>query len=167
MLVGAYPFEDPADPRNFRKTIQRIMGVKYSFPASLHLSRECVDLIARIFVGNPANRISIAGIQKHPWFLKNLPEELADGGEAARALMAPSPQSVEEVKRVVEEARARPNGGGNGAIGGSGSKSSSPGKAGSANGGAGNGGNGGGANKGSFNEDDYLDGDLLHEDLMD
>jgi serine/threonine-protein kinase SRK2 len=21
MLVGAYPFEDPADPRNFRKTI--------------------------------------------------------------------------------------------------------------------------------------------------
>ena len=28
MLVGAYPFEDPADPRNFRKTIQRIMGVK-------------------------------------------------------------------------------------------------------------------------------------------
>ena len=28
MLVGAYPFEDPADPRNFRKTIQvgRIRG---------------------------------------------------------------------------------------------------------------------------------------------
>lgn len=22
MLVGAYPFEDPTDPRNFRKTIQ-------------------------------------------------------------------------------------------------------------------------------------------------
>jgi len=21
MLVGAYPFEDPADPRNFKKTI--------------------------------------------------------------------------------------------------------------------------------------------------
>lgn len=26
MLVGAYPFEDPADPRNFRKTIQVGMG---------------------------------------------------------------------------------------------------------------------------------------------
>ncbi|KAH0936289.1 hypothetical protein HID58_013406, partial [Brassica napus] len=24
MLVGAYPFEDPEDPRNIRKTIQRI-----------------------------------------------------------------------------------------------------------------------------------------------
>lgn len=22
MLVGAYPFEDPKDPRNFRKTVQ-------------------------------------------------------------------------------------------------------------------------------------------------
>lgn len=159
MLVGAYPFEDPTDPRNFRKTIQRIMGVKYSFPPSLHLSRECVDLIARIFVGNPANRISIAGIQKHPWFLKNLPEELADGGEAARSLMAPSPQSVEEVKRVVEEARARPGG-----KDGSGGKAASPEK--SAAGGNGNG-NGGGVVKGSFNEDDYLDGDLLGEDLMD
>lgn len=163
MLVGAYPFEDPADPRNFRKTIQRIMGVKYSFPPSLHLSRECVDLIARIFVGNPANRISIAGIQKHPWFLRNLPEELADGGEAARALMAPSPQSVDEVKRVVEEARQRPNAGGAGGDVGKGS-SSSPAKSSA----GGNGANGGAAaNKGSFNEDDYLDGDLLGEDLMD
>lgn len=27
MLVGAYPFEDQADPKNFRKTIQ----VSYSF----------------------------------------------------------------------------------------------------------------------------------------
>ncbi|KAJ8552684.1 hypothetical protein K7X08_020077 [Anisodus acutangulus] len=24
MLVGAYPYEDPEDPRNFRKTIERI-----------------------------------------------------------------------------------------------------------------------------------------------
>ena len=164
MLVGAYPFEDPADPRNFRKTIQRIMGVKYSFPPSLHLSRECVDLIARVFVGNPANRISIAGIQKHPWFLKNLPEELADGGEDARALMAPSPQSVEEVKRVVEEARSRPNAAGSGPGGADGKGSASPAKSSSA---AGGNGNGGGGVKGSFNEDDYLEGDLLGEDLMD
>uniref|UniRef100_A0A804UJV7 non-specific serine/threonine protein kinase n=1 Tax=Zea mays TaxID=4577 RepID=A0A804UJV7_MAIZE len=27
MLVGSYPFEDPEDPRNFRKTISRILGV--------------------------------------------------------------------------------------------------------------------------------------------
>jgi serine/threonine-protein kinase SRK2 len=65
-------------------TPQRIMGVKYSFPSNLHLSRECVDLISKVFQANPSNRISIAGIRAHPWFLKNLPEELVDGGRAAQ-----------------------------------------------------------------------------------
>ena len=56
--------------------LQRIMGVKYSFPSNLQLSKDCVDLISKVFVGNPANRINITGIRAHPWFLKNLPEEL-------------------------------------------------------------------------------------------
>lgn len=76
MLVGAYPFEDSTDPRNFRKTIQRIMNVKYKFPDNLHLSRECLDIISRIFVANPGERITIAQIKQHPWFLRNLPDEL-------------------------------------------------------------------------------------------
>lgn len=33
-------------------------------------------MMSKIFVGNPANRISIAGIKSHPWFTKNLPDEL-------------------------------------------------------------------------------------------
>ena len=76
---------------------QRIMGVKYSFPSNLHLSRECVDLISKIFQANPSNRISIAGIRAHPWFLKNLPEELLDGGRAAQAC-SPSPPSSAPLK---------------------------------------------------------------------
>jgi serine/threonine-protein kinase SRK2 len=56
--------------------LQRIMGVKYSFPANLHLSKECLDLISRIFMANPGQRIKISEIKSHPWFLKNLPEEL-------------------------------------------------------------------------------------------
>ena len=52
------------------------MSVKYSFPSTLHLSRECLDLISRVFVANPAQRISIAQIKQHAWFLRNLPEEL-------------------------------------------------------------------------------------------
>ena len=50
--------------------------MKYSFPTNLHISRECLDMMSKIFVGNPANRISIAGIKSHPWFTKNLPDEL-------------------------------------------------------------------------------------------
>lgn len=108
MLVGAYPFEDPSDPRNFRKTIQRIMSVKYSFPTNLLLSKECLDMMSRIFVSNTSQRVTIAGIKKHPWFLKNLPEELKDGGRALKLQMADPQQSVEEVKRIIQEARKKP-----------------------------------------------------------
>ncbi|GAB4817582.1 hypothetical protein N2152v2_004628 [Parachlorella kessleri] len=107
MLVGAYPFEDPADPRNFRKTIQRIMSVKYSFPANLHLSKECLDLISRIFVANPTQRIKIKEIQQHPWFLKNLPEELKDGGLAMRDAAPQCTQNIEDIRQMVHAARSK------------------------------------------------------------
>lgn len=144
MLVGAYPFEDPSDPRNFRKTIQRIMGVKYSFPANLHLSRECHDLMSRIFVANPTQRVTIAQIKEHPWFLRNLPPELRDDGAAVAAGLAPPWQSVEDIKAIVEEARkkaARPLG---------------PGSALNMD------------KNASFNEEDYMDSDLMmDEELVD
>ncbi|EFN59208.1 hypothetical protein CHLNCDRAFT_138144 [Chlorella variabilis] len=79
MLVGAYPFEDPADPRNFRKTIQRIMSVKYSFPANLHLSRECLDLISRIF----------------------------DGGIAMKEATPMPEQTVDDIRAIVNSARTK------------------------------------------------------------
>ncbi|KAL4337506.1 hypothetical protein AHAS_Ahas12G0117000 [Arachis hypogaea] len=53
MLVGAYPFEDPEDPRDFRKTIRRIMSVQYFIPDYVHLSSECRYLLTHIFVANP------------------------------------------------------------------------------------------------------------------
>lgn len=83
MLVGAYPFEDQEDPKNFRKTIsvrhldinlssihesicftffftsfsifpQRIMAVQYKIPDYVHISQDCRNLLSRIFVANPS-----------------------------------------------------------------------------------------------------------------
>ncbi|XP_020216636.1 serine/threonine-protein kinase SRK2E isoform X3 [Cajanus cajan] len=54
MLVGSYPFEDPNDPRDFRKTIQRVFSVQYSIPDFVQISPECRHLISRIFVFDPA-----------------------------------------------------------------------------------------------------------------
>ncbi|XLS50411.1 hypothetical protein HN51_011088 [Arachis hypogaea] len=54
ILVGAYPFEDPEDPRDFKKTIGRIMSVQYSITDYVHLSSECRHLLTHIFVANPA-----------------------------------------------------------------------------------------------------------------
>jgi len=140
MLVGAYPFEDPKDPKNFRKTISRIMSVQYKIPEYVHVSQNCRHLLSRIFVANPYKRITMSEIKSHPWFLKNLPRELKEeaqaayytrrGGDAgagaatasgssnnANATTANggnaatySAQSVEEIMRIVQEAQTLPRG---------------------------------------------------------
>nr|UWV48914.1 gametophytes ABA insensitive on antheridiogen 1 [Polypodium vulgare] len=105
MLVGAYPFEDPEDPRNFRKTIQRIISVQYAIPDQIPISLECQNLLSRIFVGNPIQRITMAEIKTHGWFLKNLPADLADGAHLGAEYDIEAPQSLNEITKILEEAR--------------------------------------------------------------
>ncbi|KAF3788441.1 Serine/threonine-protein kinase [Nymphaea thermarum] len=107
MLVGAYPFEDPEDPKNFRKTITRILGVHYSIPNYVRVSAECRHLLTRIFVANPEKRITIPEIKSHLWFLMNLPLELMEGGAGNCVNDDPEhpPQSIEEIMRIVQEAQ--------------------------------------------------------------
>uniref|UniRef100_A0A0E0MP43 non-specific serine/threonine protein kinase n=1 Tax=Oryza punctata TaxID=4537 RepID=A0A0E0MP43_ORYPU len=106
MLVGAYPFEDPEDPKNFRKTIQKILGVQYSIPDYVHISPECRDLITRIFVGNPASRITMPEIKNHPWFMKNIPADLMDDGMVSNQYEEPDQpmQNMNEIMQILAEA---------------------------------------------------------------
>ncbi|XP_054788785.1 serine/threonine-protein kinase SAPK2 isoform X2 [Prosopis cineraria] len=108
MLVGAYPFEDPEDPRNFRKTIGRILSVQYSIPDHVRVSMECKHLLSRIFVATPEKRISIIEIKNHPWFLRNLPIELTEGGSWQSNDVNNPSQSVEEVLSIIQEAKTPP-----------------------------------------------------------
>ncbi|KAJ7538356.1 hypothetical protein O6H91_11G044700 [Diphasiastrum complanatum] len=107
MLVGAYPFEDPEDPRNFRKTIGRILSVQYSIPDYVRISPQCRHLLSRIFVANPEKRITIREIKNHPWFLKNLPEDLTHE-DSSYNYDDPNhpPQLIDEIMRIINEARA-------------------------------------------------------------
>ncbi|XP_023926015.1 serine/threonine-protein kinase SAPK3 isoform X1 [Quercus suber] len=106
MLVGAYPFEDPEDPRNFRKTIGRIMSVQYSIPDYVRVSADCRQLLSRIFVANPAKRITLPEIKRHPWFMKNLPIELIEIEKTNFAEAEAEPtQSIEEIMRIIQEAK--------------------------------------------------------------
>ncbi|KAK9108739.1 hypothetical protein Sjap_016799 [Stephania japonica] len=132
MLVGAYPFEDPEDPKNFKKTIQvcgrllffarcgmlnellkrfvsfmqRILSVQYSIPDYVHISPECRHLISRIFVGNPSMRITIPEIQNHEWFLKNLPADLMNENAQSNQYVEPDEpmQSINDIMRIITEA---------------------------------------------------------------
>ncbi|KAJ4902815.1 Serine/threonine-protein kinase SRK2J [Raphanus sativus] len=114
MLVGAYPFEDPKDPRNFRKTVQKIMAVKYKIPGYVHISEDCRNLLSRIFVANPSHRVTLKEIRSHAWFLKNLPRELKESAQSVYYqrngnLINLSPQRVEEIMKILGEARTIPN----------------------------------------------------------
>ncbi|PIA55530.1 hypothetical protein AQUCO_00700078v1 [Aquilegia coerulea] len=106
MLVGAYPFEDPEEPKNFKKTIQRILSVQYSIPDYVHISPECCHLISRIFVGNPSTRITMSEIHSHEWFLKNLPADLINDNPMSSQFVEPDQpmQSVDEIMQIIAEA---------------------------------------------------------------
>ncbi|XP_015890045.2 serine/threonine-protein kinase SRK2I isoform X2 [Ziziphus jujuba] len=106
MLVGAYPFEDPDEPKDFRKTIQRILSVQYSIPDSIQISQECHNLISRIFVADPAARITIPEIRNHQWFLMNLPADLMDESTMGNHFEESDQpmQSIDTIMQIIAEA---------------------------------------------------------------
>ncbi|XP_073159171.1 serine/threonine-protein kinase SAPK10 isoform X1 [Henckelia pumila] len=112
MMVGAYPFEDPEEPKDFRKTIQRILSVQYSIPENINISEDCRHLISRIFVADPAQRITMPQITNHPWFLKNLPTDLMDERTMSNQFEEPDQpmQSLEVIMQIVSEATIPPAG---------------------------------------------------------
>lgn len=55
MLAGsASSEEDDVYPSILFVFFQRILSVQYSIPDYVHISPECLDLIQRIFIANPA-----------------------------------------------------------------------------------------------------------------
>ncbi|KAI8071804.1 kinase-like domain-containing protein [Gongronella butleri] len=67
MVTGTVPFDDKSMPGLHDK----IKRGQVNFPA--HLSDECVDLLRRIFVTDPAQRIYLSDICLHPWMNLELP----------------------------------------------------------------------------------------------
>lgn len=49
------------------QVLDRIMRCDYRLPRYPHTSPECRDLLQRILVGNPDERLTIDQIQRHPW----------------------------------------------------------------------------------------------------
>ena len=80
-------------------------AVQYEFPPHKQISDECRDLLARIFVADPADRITVAEIHHHPWFRHGIPPDL-DVDEYNRNWSAPtqSAERAERVRRILRDA---------------------------------------------------------------
>jgi len=64
---------------NYKKMLEKIRNLDYHLPSKLSLSAEVADLLAQIFVKDPAKRATVAQIKAHAWFQERLPAELSDG----------------------------------------------------------------------------------------
>ncbi|KAF2556030.1 hypothetical protein F2Q68_00013203, partial [Brassica cretica] len=113
MRVGAPPFEDENDHRNFGKTMQvEHKGCPVQDPRRRsYFTGRHTSPLSLIFLATPVERISIADIKKHPWFLKNLPRELTETAQAAyfsKESQSFSVQTVEEIMKIVDDAKTPP-----------------------------------------------------------
>ncbi|KAK9840995.1 hypothetical protein WJX81_004902 [Elliptochloris bilobata] len=117
MLFCCYPFERPDDNNNqgdqqkYQRLLQRIMRADYWFPSHRPASREVKELLGAILVVDPAKRVTIAQIQEHPWFMRDLPPGLTTFNNACLAQQRAQPRQPamaanrEHVRAIVAEAQ--------------------------------------------------------------
>ena len=133
MLFCEYPFERPedeADKYGFQKVrlciihiflagqislsacllvqvLDRIVKVDYRLPKAPKVSAECRDLLHKLLVANPDERLSIPQIQAHPWYRKGLPPNVIKMNEQCLKLRPhehPGYQSIATIKEIVRTA---------------------------------------------------------------
>jgi len=76
LVCGQLPF----DGTSYLDLFTKILTCKYTIPDELNLSSECKDLISKMLVVDPNERIKIDGIRTHQWALLNnepVPKELS------------------------------------------------------------------------------------------
>ena len=97
MLCGVYPFEDPAQPRNWRRTMQKIVQFEFDLPD--RLTTEAADLLRRMLSSSDA-RISLQEIKQHPFFQPGINSILllaAGQKEGSRSI-----QTLEEIEALID-----------------------------------------------------------------
>ncbi|KAI9269595.1 kinase-like domain-containing protein, partial [Helicostylum pulchrum] len=71
LVCGRVPFDDTNLPALHEKIKT---GLVEEYPD--HLGKDCLDLLSKIFVVNPKERITLSGIQAHPWMNKGHEEPI-------------------------------------------------------------------------------------------
>jgi 5'-AMP-activated protein kinase, catalytic alpha subunit len=68
-----------------------------------YLSEDCRDLIQRMLLVDPIERITLAEVREHPWFQVNLPPELCHPPEpiTSRKLQSIDDQVLQLLMKVV------------------------------------------------------------------
>ncbi len=69
LLTGGLPFDDP----DIKKLLAKVKNGAYVIPGREICSNQCQDLLSRMLTVDPAQRIQIKDILRHPFFLSRTP----------------------------------------------------------------------------------------------
>ena len=103
MVAGHLPFNVPRPNQNIMKLLNKLNGLKFDVPLeNLPVSASCVNLMSKMFVVDPSQRIDLGDIPNHPWFRRMSQGE--DSPMSATLERKNSQTYADEVRQLVEEA---------------------------------------------------------------
>eukprot|EP00798_Chlamydomonas_sp_ICE-L_P024140 gene24140-9725_t len=112
MLYGRYPFDTPPGQNNVPKAaeilqmLDKMVNMRYPMPDGVEISPEGRDLLQRMLLPDPAQRVQLEQIMVHPWFTTNLPPEAATMNTSyLKAGLPAGHQRPEDIKRLLEDAK--------------------------------------------------------------
>lgn len=93
------------DPRT-KSMMERIMASQWAIPDSIPVTPACRDLLTRLMTADPAKRLTMEEIQRHQWFLFNLPGDALLMNDTCLATPDTSGlQSEEDVQVILRKAQ--------------------------------------------------------------
>ena len=104
MMVRRYPFvpRDKDPSQHIDEISERLRNLDYEIPQGA-MSSDCADLIRKILVSDPTQRLTIKDIQDHAWYKKDLPDGALDMNEHAET--QPDLQTEAEIRALCRDAR--------------------------------------------------------------
>jgi polo-like kinase 1 len=66
LIIGRPPFET----EDVKETYKKIQDNNYNFPNHIYISNEAKDLIEKILIMNPSDRLNLEGMRNHPFMNK-------------------------------------------------------------------------------------------------
>lgn len=82
MVVGQLPWR--MDERGIIRDVNDLVRARFTVPPSAAISRECEDLIRKMVVADPDERLSLEEVASHPWVMKDFARTVDFSGEVPK-----------------------------------------------------------------------------------
>ncbi|GAB4822382.1 hypothetical protein N2152v2_009428 [Parachlorella kessleri] len=108
MIFSKYPFEQAEDARLLpaergHRMMKRIAKGHWEVPDDPQVSDSCRDLLLRVLVKDPTQRLTLGELMKHPWFAEGLPPGSLEYNELALQSHPPPTQQPHLAQQAIDQ----------------------------------------------------------------